>query len=320
MRFFAHRLIHCVLLLAGVSILTFAFMELAPGSFYDEMRMDPRISPQTVAALEARYGLKQPLVVRYGRWLHSCFAGEFGYSFAYNSPAGPLLWDRARNTLLLTSVATAMAWLAATLLGIWSAVNRGGWPDKLCGWAATTLVAIPDLLLALALLAVAVRAGAVSAGGIHSLGFSELSRWRQFSDLLSHMFLPVLALALGSLPAILRHVRSAMLEVLDAPFMRAARALGIPPRRRLFVYGIRAAAHPLIGLIGFSLGNLLSASLLIKVVMSWPGLGTMFLEAILARDLYLVVGAVMFSTFFLVAGNFLADLLLFVADPRIRVN
>jgi peptide/nickel transport system permease protein len=132
------------------------------------------------------------------------------------------------------------------------------------------------------------------------------------------MALPVTALVLSSLPILIRHVRSSVVEVLGAPFLRAAEGHGIPRRRLLYRYALRAAANPLISLFGFSIGALLSGSLLVEVVMSWPGIGPLLLEAILSRDLYVVIGAVLLSTIFLVSGNLLADLLLYWADPRIR--
>jgi peptide/nickel transport system permease protein len=122
------------------------------------------------------------------------------------------------------------------------------------------------------------------------------------------------------LPVLLRHVRSAMLKVLDAPFITAARGHGIPPCRLLFGYALPAAANPLISMFGISVGALLSGSLLIEVIMSWPGVGPLLLEAILQRDPYIVVAVVIFSTLFLVAGSLLADIFLYVADPRIRVE
>ncbi len=109
-------------------------------------------------------------------------------------------------------------------------------------------------------------------------------------------------------------------DVLEAPFLRAAASHGIPRRTLLYRYALRAAANPLISLFGFSLGALVSGSLLVEVVMSWPGVGPLLLEAILARDLYVVIGGVLCSTVFLVAGNFLADILLYWADPRIRTT
>jgi peptide/nickel transport system permease protein len=132
------------------------------------------------------------------------------------------------------------------------------------------------------------------------------------------MELPVLALVLSALPMLVRHVRAAVADALKAPFVRAAMGHGISRRTLLYRYVLRAAAIPLITLFGFSLGALLSGSLLVEVVMSWPGLGPLLLEAILARDVYVVIGGVLCSTVFLVAGNFFADMLVYWADPRIR--
>jgi peptide/nickel transport system permease protein len=122
------------------------------------------------------------------------------------------------------------------------------------------------------------------------------------------------------LPILVRHVRAAMVEAMDAPFALSARAHGIPRLRLLFRHLLPAALNPLISLFGFSLGALLSASLLIEVIMGWPGLGPLFLDAIMARDFALVLGVVMLSTIFLVAGNLVADLLLYRMDPRIRLR
>jgi len=130
MRYFLRRLMQATFLLIGVSILTFLFSTLAPGNYFDEMRLNPQISPKTVAALRAQYQLDRPLAVRYGRWLNALLHGEMGFSFAYNSPVAPLLLERARNTFLLTLTATLIAWLLALPLGIWSAETRGRLPDR----------------------------------------------------------------------------------------------------------------------------------------------------------------------------------------------
>src|SRR5439155_6832462 len=132
-----------------------------------------------------------------------------------------------------------------------------------------------------------------------------------------HMILPVTALVLSTLPLLVRHVRASVADVLDAPFLLAALGHGIPKRTLLYRYALPAAANPLISLFGFSIGVLLSGSLLIEVVMPWPRVGSMLLDAVLARDLYVVVSGILASTLFLVGGNLLADLLLYWADPRI---
>jgi peptide/nickel transport system permease protein len=320
MRYFLRRSVQAAFLLIGVSILTFLFSTLAPGNYFDEMRLNPQISSETVAALRAQYQLDRPLPVRYARWVPSLLHGEMGFSFAYNSPVAPLLWARARNTLLLTVTATLIAWALALPLGIWSATTLGRLPDRALSWTTATLLVIPDLVLALGLLILAVRSGWFPTGGMVSAGFESLSPVQKFRDLMWHMELPVFALVLSALPLLVRHVRAAVAEVLEAPFLRAAASHGIPRRTLLYRYALRAAANPLISLFGFSVGALLSGSLIVEVVMSWPGLGPFLLEAILARDLYVVIGGVLCSTIFLVAGNFLADVLIYWADPRIRTG
>jgi len=301
-------------------VLSFLFVALAPGSFLDEMRLSPQISPETVGALRAQYGLDRPLPVRYARWVRSVLRGELGFSFAYNTPAAPLLRVRARNTLVLTGSATLLAWATAIPIGVWAAARKGRVVDQLTTASATALLAVPDLLLALGLLLLAVRTGWFPTGGMVSLGFEALGFGAKVKDAARHLTLPVVTLVVGTLPVLVKHVRAALIEVLDSAFLRAARGHGIPRRRLLFRYALPAAANPLISLFGFSVGALLSTSLLVEVVMSWPGLGPLLLEAILARDLYLVIGAVMFSTVFLLAGNLLADVLLYANDPRIRTG
>lgn len=320
MRYFLRRLGHAFVLLLGVSFLSFFFTTLAPGNYLDEMRLDPQIAPETVAALRAQYHLDQPLPVRYVFWLNSLIHGKMGFSFAYNSPVAPLLLARARNTLLLTIIATLFAWGLALPLGVWSAERLGHLPDRLLSWGTAVGLVLPDLALALGLLLFAVRSGWFPIGGMVSVDFESLSLLGKFGDLVRHMVLPVSALVLSSLPLLVQHVRAAVAEVLDAPFLLAARGHGIPKRWLLYRYALRAAANPLISLFGFSIGTLLSGSLLVEVVMSWPGLGPFLLEAILARDLYVVIGGVLLSTLFLLAGNFLADVLLYWVDPRIRTR
>jgi peptide/nickel transport system permease protein len=312
------RLGHGFLVLIGVSALTFLLAEAAPGAYFDELRLDPRISAGTVAAMRARYGLDRPLPERYLQWLESVARGDMGFSVAYNRPVGPLLWPRVRNTLLLTVPATVLAWLIAVPVGIWAASRKGGWVDSVAAGATTALLGVPDLLLGLGLLLLAVRSGLFPTGGMVSLGFDDLGPWQKIEDVMSHFFLPVTALILVSLPVLVRHVRASLIDVLGAPFIQAARATGIPERRLLFRHALRAAANPLISLLGLSIAGLLSASLVVETIMSWPGLGPFLLEAVAARDLHVVVAAVTCSTVLLVAGNLFADGLLYLADPRIR--
>jgi peptide/nickel transport system permease protein len=318
-KYVERRAIHGLLLLLGVSVLCFVFGALAPGNFFDEMKLNPQISPATVAALRSQYGIDQPLPLRYVRWVKSVARGEWGYSFAYNCPVKDLLLVRARNTLLLTSLATLFAWLIAVPLGVWTANRRGRWDDRL-GMAGTSLLlSVPELVIALGLLYGVVRTHALPVGGMVSVGFDSLGSKAKLVDLISHLVIPVTTLVLASLPLLVRHIRASMIEVLQASFVQATRAHGVKGTRLLFRYALPAAANPLSSLFGLSVGGLLSGSLLVEVIMGWPGLGPLLLEAAMARDIYVVVGAVMASTFFMIVGSILADVLLMVVDPRIRM-
>ena len=319
-KYVSKRVLHGLVLLIAVSFAAFAFAQLAPGDYFSELGMDPRISPETLDSMRRHAGLHRPFLARYGTWAAAVAHGNFGYSLASGGPVSVLLGERIRATLLLTGTATLAAWLLALPLGIWSATQQRRWGDAFTRVLFTVLLMVPDLLLAIAVLALAVETGWFPAGGLASPGAASMTGAERMRDLLHHLALPAGVLAIGMLPVLARHVRASMIEVLDAPFALAARAHGIPSRRRLFRHLLPVAANPLAGLLGLSLGTLLSASLLIEVVMGWPGLGPLLVESIMARDIAVVLGAILLSAAFLIAGNLAGDLLLYRLDPRIRVS
>lgn len=314
-RYFARRLFHAVLVLFGVSLLMFLLQQAAPGDFLSEMRLNPQISSETLNTLRAQYGMDQPLPVRYVRWLGSVAKGEFGYSFAYDMPASRLLWPRAGKTLLLTVPALLISWLIAVPLGVLAAARRGGRLDRMFSGGTSLLLALPEVLMALLALMIALRTGLFPVGGMRSADAPS-----GLTDLAWHMVLPVGTLVLGSLPGILRHVRSTVSETLSSSYMRAAEGHGLRRMTLLFRHALPAAANPLISLFGLSIAFLLSISLVVETVMSWPGMGPLLLESILARDIFVVLGAVMLSALFPLAGNLVADVLLYMFDPRIRME
>jgi len=318
MNYLARRLARAIVLLIAVSALCFLFTEMAPGSFFDEMRLNPQISPETIALLRSRYGLDQPLIVRYGRWLKSAAHADFGYSVAYNLEVGPLLRSRAANTLLLTSSAMLLAWMISVPVGVWAAARRGHMLDSASTVISSLLIAIPEVVLAVALLAIVVRWRLFPIGGMKSVEFEGLPFWSRALDLARHMLLPMIVLALLDSAIIVRHIRASVLEVLAAPFVQATRGFGIAPARMLFRHLLPAAANPAISLFGFSLAGLVSGSLIVEVICGWPGLGPLILEATLSHDFYLVIGGIMISTLFITGGNLIADVLLVALDPRIR--
>jgi len=318
MNYLLRRFLRALLLMIGVSTLCFLLSELAPGTYFEDLRLNPQISQQTIATLNARYGLEQPIALRYGRWLEAAARGDFGYSIAYSTPVASLLWTRAGNTLLLTITAMLLTWILAVPVGVLTGSSRR--LDKITAVASSLLISIPEIVIAVALLVVAVHTRMLPVGAMQSLGSEDLSTLARVKDILLHIALPTAILVLIGLPIIAQHIRSSVVEVLEAPYIRAARGLGIGPVRILFRHVLPVAANPAISLFGFSLAALVSGSLLVEVITGWPGLGPLILEATLSRDLFVVVGGAMLSAVFMIGGNFVADLLLLVSDPRIRTG
>jgi peptide/nickel transport system permease protein len=296
-RYLAARAGQAVLLLLAIASVTFFLVSHAPGDFLSDARLNPQVTARQLQALEAQYALDRPLPERYAAWLRSAWRGEGGYSMAYHMPVSTLLWPRAGRTLRLTGAALVLAWLLAIPLGVWGARRRDGLLDRGLGAATSVLQTIPDLIAATLVLVVSVRLGWLGTEGI---------------------LLPLLTLTALGFPPLYRHARAALLDAAGAPYIAAARPLGIPEARLWFRHILPAAANPLISLFGLSVAGLLSSSLLVEVVFGWPGMGPLFLEAVAARDVQLVAGAVVLSSAMLIAGNLLTDVLLLIVDPRPR--
>jgi peptide/nickel transport system permease protein len=316
-RYVGRRSLRAILLLFGVSVLSFCLFQLVPGDYFDELRLNPAVSRQTVETLRKQHGIDLALPLRYERWVASILRGDWGFSLAYNRPAAPLLRERAGNTLVLTGSALFLAWTIAVPIALW-ANNGRKWRRILMTAVVSSLLVLPDLLIVLALTLLAAQSGLLPIGGMTSLDFDQMSLWSKIQDTALHIVVPGAALVLAALPVLLSHIRTAMAEVLQNPFIAAARANGIPRFRMLLRYALPAAANPLITLLGFSMGALLSSSLLVEAIIGWPGLGQLLLQAILQRDLDIVAGAVMLSAAFYVSANLFADIFLYLADPRIR--
>ena len=316
MSYWIRRIVHALSVLFAVSILAFLFLELAPGDYLDRMRLNPQISRETLEAMRAQYGLDRPFVERYGSWLGSVLRGTWGFSFAYGTAVAPLIWSRALNTLLLSVCATVLAWTLAVPVGVFWATRESS-AGRFMGVFTSLIVGLPELILAVVALIIAERTRAFPVGGMWSIGAGELTFFGRVTDLLWHLVLPVTVMALPAFALLTRHVRAAVEEVMDEPFVTEARALGIGGRRLVLHHVLRPAASPLISIAGLSLASLLSASFVVEVVVGWPGLGPFLLDAILARDVHVVIGGVMCSAVLVVVGGLLADVALYLNDPRI---
>src|ERR1700752_51624 len=182
----AQRLAQTLLLVFGVSVLTFVFMDLAPGQYFEQMRLNPQISPNTLTALRAEYGLDRPLAVRYVLWLRSVACGDFGFSFAYNSPVWPMLKTRAGNTLMLTITGMLCSWLIAIPIGVVAANRAGGWEDRVSALGTTLLLATPDVLLGLFCLVFALHTRWFPVGGMQTVASADAGLLARARDLGLH--------------------------------------------------------------------------------------------------------------------------------------
>ncbi len=319
-QFVLKRLLHLLPILLGVSLLTFLLMSMTPGDYYTALENNPQITPQKLADLRAKWHLDQPWYVQYVHWLKNALQGDLGYSMAYKVAATELIGSRLWNTFLLSFVATVITWAVAVPLGIWAAVKKDSWVDRCCAGIAFLGLSIPEVLLALLALLFAYATGWFPVGGAQSPLHDTLNGWEQFRDRCHHLILPAVVLAASSLAGIMRQMRSNLLDTLRAEYVTAARARGLSEGWVVYKHALRNAINPLLTIFGYSLAGLLSGAFIVENIMAWPGLGRLTLEALNAKDYPLVVATVVMATGLLVAGNFIADILLAWSDPRIRLK
>lgn len=306
--------------LLGISLLTFMVMQLAPGDFLSQMELNPQVSADTIASMRARFGLDQPWYIQYLLWIKNIFLHlDFGESFSRHQPVFGVLSTALFNTFLLAMSAAFLTWTLAIPLGILAAVKQHSWLDKVSSLVAFLGLSVPEVFLALLLILFAAKTGWFPIGGMRSLNYDELAWWGKLLDVLHHMVLPAIVLATVPLAGRMRQMRGNLLDVLHADYVTTARAKGLPEHTVIMKHAVRNAINPLVTLFGYTLGALLSGAFLVEVVMSWPGLGRITIEALIARDLYLIMGSVMMASSVLILGNLVADILLAITDPRIKV-
>ena len=312
------RLLQLVPLLLGISALTFLLMQLAPGDFLQTMADNPQVSQEVLDRMARDFGLDRPWYVQYVFYLRNIFLHfDFGQSFAYHRPVFDVIRAGVLNTLLLASAAMVVTWGLAIPLGVIAAVRQHTAVDRVLSFGAFVWLSTPEVLTGLLLLLFAARTGWFPVGGMHADDTWGMSALARAGDVLRHLALPALVVGLVPLASRMRQMRGSMLDVLRLDFVTTARAKGLSESRVVVHHALRNALNPLITLFGFTLGSLVSGSFVVETIFSWPGLGSITLEALRTQDQYLVVGAVLMASTVLVLGNLVADLLLAAADPRI---
>ena len=313
-------------LLLGVSLLSFLLLQLSPGDPLSAQRGNPQIPDALIRRIEVQYGFDRPVPEQYLRWLSRTLHGDLGYSFKYKRPVTAVLKERLGATLLLSLFSSFLSWFLAVPLGVWSALRRGEWPDRLVSVTAFVGMSLPSFFLALLLLYAASvlpelpLLGRIPVGGLVSPGFDQMSAVAKVADVLKHLMLPGIVLAVGGVAGLQRVARGSLLETLRQPYVTAARARGLPERSVLWRHAFRNAANPLVTLLGFEFSALLSGAAFTEIITSWPGLGLVALEAVRAKDLFLVMATVLMGSFLLLVGNLLSDILHAWNDPRVKLS
>jgi peptide/nickel transport system permease protein len=320
--FLIRRLLAAIPLIIVVTFIAKAMLVLSPGNYLDELRLNPSISPDYIARMEKLYHLgSRNVFERYWYWLWPALRGDFGYSFLYKAPVWALIGERVLNTLMLTGAALVFSWGLSIPLGVLAAVNRNRWIDKLCGFISFFGLSIPSVFFSLLMILFAVKTGWFPPGGIHDqVMWSVMSPSEKLVDTLWHLVLPTVVLGTIGLAQYMRQMRSEMIETLSQDYIRTARAKGLSWRRVIFRHALGNAINPLVTLFGFSLAFLLAGALLTEYVFAWPGLGTLIYDALRNKDEPLVMASVTMLVIMLAIGNLIADVLLAVIDPRIRLE
>jgi peptide/nickel transport system permease protein len=318
------RVLTALPLLLGVATIVFLVLSLAPGD-PSAIYFGPGMSPETLERIRRDLGLDDPLLVRYFRWLFSFIRGDFGYSFASNMPVSRRILAALPNTFALASVSLLLAFGAGILMGVVQAVRQYSLLDSALSTVSLFFYSMPSFWLAIMLILVfSVSASqwgwpvVFPVSGVVGTNHDLLGPLEQLQDRVRHLVLPVLSLTLVLAAGVARYVRTSMLEVIRQDYIRTARAKGLSEFRVIFKHGLRNGLIPVVTLLGLSLPSLLSGTVFIEYVFSWPGVGKLLVDSILQRDYPVVLAGTFLFGGMVVAGNLLADLLYGVVDPRIR--
>jgi peptide/nickel transport system permease protein len=290
----------------------------APGDAVGEMRIEG-VGGAAVQAERARLGLDQSPVAQYISWLGAALRLDFGVSFRYARPVGPLVMERALNTALLAVAALAVATLVGLPLGVLTATRPRSLTARLTRTASVVALSVPPMLLSLALAVVAARTGWLPIGGMRS-AVAPAGWPAAMIDVARHLVLPTLALAVPVAALFERLQSRALAATLREPCLLAAASRGLPSSRVHFWHGLRLSLTPVASLYGLVAGGLLSGSFAVEIITAWPGLGRLMFEALISRDLYLVTGCAAVGAAFVACGTLAADLLAAWNDPRLRAT
>ncbi len=324
--FILRRLLWMIPSFFAVSVVAFTIIQLPPGDFVTSYAADLATSgspadPATLDAMRLRYGLDQPMVVQYFRWVGNALHGDLGMSFEYRTPVSDIIWNRLGMTALVAFCTLLFVWIVAFPIGVYSAVRQYSIGDYIITFLCFLGMATPNFLLALFVMYLSVEFLGYSVGGLFSPDYVN-APWdlgRVF-DLLTHLWIPVVVLGVAGIASLVRIMRANLLDELGKPYVETGRAKGLPELKLILRYPTRVALNPFISTVGWILPVLVSGDVIVSSVLSLPTAGPILIQALKTQDMCLGGALIMFQCILVLIGTLLSDILLVWFDPRIRYD
>ena len=324
-RYVTRRVLYMIPTLFAISLVAFLIIQLPPGNFLTAYiaqlsAQGQGVDGAQIRALEERYGLNDPVVVQYWRWISGIvFHGDFGQSFEHRREVSDLIWDRIGLTLALAVTTLILSWLIAFPIGVYSAVRQYSAGDYVVTFIGFVGLATPNFMLALLFAWVSFRYFGQSVGGIVSQEYTDAA-WNlgKVMDVVSNLWIPVLIIGTAGTAALIRVLRANLLDVLRKPYVTTARAKGLPEWRLILKYPVRMSLSPFISTIGWILPTLVGGEVMVSIVLSLETTGPLLVNALQSQDMYLAGSFILVLGSLTVVGTLLSDLLLAWWDPRIR--
>ena len=312
------RILQGVPIIIIVSFISFFLIRLSPVDPLAELKLNPSITKQTLEAEKIRLGLDKPIIVQYFIWGKNFIRGNMGTTVSGEKVSAKIK-ERAFNTILLSINVIFWTWIIGIPLGIIAALKYRTTFDRILTILSSIGMAIPSFFFAILLLIFAQKTGWFPIGGLTCPNFSNLTFWEKILDITHHLFLPTFVLTTISLAGLSRQMRSNLLDVLDSDYVKFAKAKGLSYFKVIVKHALRNAINPLVTLLGFEFAGLLSGAALTEYVFQYPGLGRLILEAVMKSDINLVMASLVIGSLMLILGNIIADILLKLTDPRVRL-
>ena len=324
--FVLKRFLHLIPVFLGATMLSFFIIQAAPGDFLDQRRLDARSKPETIARLEAKFGLDQPVPVQYLIWLRNVVTGDLGTSFDYDRPVLEVVTPKIINSMVLVVGNIVLLYLISVPLGVFGAVRQYSAADSAISLASYVFLGFPGFFLALIVVYLLLQFKFATGffllpvAGMTSPEFDSFSPVQKGLDVLWHAVAPLLTITLIGVAGFSRFMRAQMLDVLDAEYVRTARAKGLSERTVIYKHALRNAIQPFVSGIGGLLPALVGGAGFVEIVFNWPGMTPLLVSSINSQDLYVFVGLIAITLVLLIIGNLISDLLLAATDPRVRFD